>query len=477
MFGAGRCDITPPLERRMAGFANRTQGADGVISPLYATAFVLDLNDVRAVFISVDVIGIGRDDSAAIRNAVAAVTNADPQRIVLATTHTHSGPVTTFFRIAQPEPTYMAQLTDGIVAAARDAASSVTQARMEFAATQAPEFHMNRRNADLPIDSTLSVLRFVSQNGTTLGAWVNFGCHPTILGGKNTKWSADYAGFMRETIEAKWPGIVGFFNGCHGDVNAAMSDRVLSEAQRIGRALGEKVLQLEERFTSVPVDRLEGGSTMVSVSLADALSIDELDGHFPLPRSIRGKRKRKPIQGHIPDTVPVGDRCCPVEIPRNEIIEEIFKFSDRQAFLKFPNSAGIEPVIGQLDVDGGQLMGMCIKVGITFRLPPVDRVVDVAGVAGSRFDLIDDDPVRIAVDAVDAASNHQHEPIGLHLMGYGYLRGVSVRTGFLNLLMGANTVNRAARAEEDVLEVSGTEDMLDQCPNRNLKDLLQYRLS
>lgn len=65
------------------------------------------------------------------------------------------------------------------------------QASRMSAAVEAPQFHHNRRHADQPIDSTLGLVRFVDDGNRSVATWVNYGCHPTILGGDNLFWSTD----------------------------------------------------------------------------------------------------------------------------------------------------------------------------------------------------------------------------------------------------------------------------------------------
>jgi len=99
----------------MVGYSGRIQPAEGVHSPPFARASVCKAGDCSVALVVLDVIGIGRDNTNAIREHVERATGIPPSHVLIATTHSHSGPVTTYFRDALPAPKYMVALRKGIV--------------------------------------------------------------------------------------------------------------------------------------------------------------------------------------------------------------------------------------------------------------------------------------------------------------------------------------------------------------------------
>jgi hypothetical protein len=91
--GASELDITPPLGTGMRGyFEERT--ADTVHDPLNVRSFVLE-DDGAAVAIAVcDIIGIDRKYLDQARERIAETTDLMPEQVMIACTHTHTGPVT-----------------------------------------------------------------------------------------------------------------------------------------------------------------------------------------------------------------------------------------------------------------------------------------------------------------------------------------------------------------------------------------------
>src|SRR5215217_1069980 len=73
----------------MRGYANRAGGVLGVHDPLYARALVLEHGDRRVALCGLDLCGVQEDVVAAARTRIADV---DPDHVLVAASHTHSGP-------------------------------------------------------------------------------------------------------------------------------------------------------------------------------------------------------------------------------------------------------------------------------------------------------------------------------------------------------------------------------------------------
>lgn len=274
--GTAKRDVTPPAGLLMAGYGGREDPAVGTHLPLWARATVCAQGDVRIALVGVDVVGINREKTGEIRRAICAETGILEDRILIATTHTHSGPVTTKFRDVVPDPAYMRDLSKGIVGAVAEASEGLTPVRIGFAQGEEPEFHHNRRNEGEPIDSTLGVVRFVDGAGRSVAIWVNYGCHPTILTGKNLYWSTDFAGVMCNILEETWGGVATFFNGCLGDVGPYRSQQNFAEVEQVGGGLAGSVLKLGEGMVFGAIDRLSGQSVLCAVPLEKAPDAETL---------------------------------------------------------------------------------------------------------------------------------------------------------------------------------------------------------
>src|SRR6476661_4598945 len=93
--GAATRIITPPLGDRpvfLAGFQGGRR-ATAVHSDLYARALALRLGERVAILVACDLIGLSAPDVEDMRPMLAA-RDIDPDALVVACTHTHSGPDT-----------------------------------------------------------------------------------------------------------------------------------------------------------------------------------------------------------------------------------------------------------------------------------------------------------------------------------------------------------------------------------------------
>src|SRR5262245_38324847 len=90
--GAAETVITPPLGIDLTGFGGRPGSATGVHSDLYARALVLESGADRLAIVSLDVLGLDPDLVSRTRALVEAATGIPGERVLLNSSHTHSGP-------------------------------------------------------------------------------------------------------------------------------------------------------------------------------------------------------------------------------------------------------------------------------------------------------------------------------------------------------------------------------------------------
>ena len=90
--GVAVVDITPPKGYRMAGyFVERFN--TGTHDPLQAKALVFRQGDERAALVFCDLIGISRDVSERARKLAAKKSDIPSANILIAATHSHTGPL------------------------------------------------------------------------------------------------------------------------------------------------------------------------------------------------------------------------------------------------------------------------------------------------------------------------------------------------------------------------------------------------
>jgi len=90
--GLAVVDITPPIGYRMSGYF-RERFSTGTHDPLLAKAVVLRQGDCRAALVFCDLIGIPLELSRQVRSRAEQKLGIPAQHILIAATHTHTGPL------------------------------------------------------------------------------------------------------------------------------------------------------------------------------------------------------------------------------------------------------------------------------------------------------------------------------------------------------------------------------------------------
>jgi len=244
----------------MGGFAARYLPAQGVHDPLYARALVASDGEQTVGLIAVDILSLPARVVEAVRKMTAASTGIPSSNIMLAATHTHSGPETIGLNAPPASRTvapYLRLLERDLAGALYMAWRRMSEAQVGFGSGMA-SLGVNRRKADGVVDPEVGVIRFDSSEGRPVGALVNYACHAVVLGPSNVEFSADYPGQACSVLdEAKGSGFTGLFlNGASGDINPISSRGYacpggFSDVERIGSILAWEALKaLEETETS-----------------------------------------------------------------------------------------------------------------------------------------------------------------------------------------------------------------------------------
>jgi hypothetical protein len=310
--GVGIADITPPIPFRMSGYFNERLST-GVTDPLHAKAIVFQQGDMMAALVFCDMIGVSLDVSKRSRRLASEATGIPVEHIVVAATHSHTGPL--YFGALHkhfhdraveklgkdPFETvdYPALLVERIVAAVVAAKSSLQP--VQLAAGNAREdrlsfnrrFHMKdgtvrfnpgRLNPEIvraagPIDRQVGAI-WLKRPGESLpwAAFISFALHLDTVGG--TEYSADFPYFveqeLRRTFGSEFALLFGA--GTCGDINHIdVTTRESRTTEDIGRQLAQTLKQANERgeFIAIADPSLAVASVKVRVPL-QAYSANEV---------------------------------------------------------------------------------------------------------------------------------------------------------------------------------------------------------
>jgi hypothetical protein len=280
-------DITPPVGYRMCGYFNERLST-GVLNPLHAKALVLRQGGTRAALVFRDLIGISADVSRRARRQAEQRTGIPADNILLAGTHSHTGPlyfealrdflhekaVAKYGKDPCEQADYASDLVAGIAKAIQKADAGVrpVQALAGVAPQRALSF--NRRfhmkdgtvrfnpgvlNPDIvrpagPIDPGIGVVFWRDVNGDRVFAGLaNFALHLDTTGG--TLYAADYPYFLEQNLRAKFGEdfTLLFGTGTCGDINhidVTTKDRLKPET--IGATLAGTVAAAQTKAIAKP---------------------------------------------------------------------------------------------------------------------------------------------------------------------------------------------------------------------------------
>ncbi|GAG91573.1 unnamed protein product, partial [marine sediment metagenome] len=148
MFEAGfaQASITPEHRTVLCGYRARREKARGTHDELNATCAVLSDGDKRIVLFSLDLIGVTKDISDSLKSILSKRTGIKQDNILIACTHTHSGPDTIYlFGAGDDIQRYCRQLKDQIPILVEKALSKMAETRVSIVQTKVSDIAFNRR--------------------------------------------------------------------------------------------------------------------------------------------------------------------------------------------------------------------------------------------------------------------------------------------------------------------------------------------
>jgi hypothetical protein len=274
--GTAKIVITPQKPTWMAGYGARTKPSEGKIHDLWAKALALkDPSGTKTVIVTLDVCGIGGEVSNEIRDAIKTKHGIDRKGIVLACSHTHSGPVIggnliSMYKIDEAQHAVIREYTASFITMVQkvvdESFSALEPVDIAWGTSRA-DFAVNRRTNKEPevpdqraviglkgpFDHDVPVLR-VNAAGRLKAVICGYACHCTVLSGN--QFCGDYAGFAQIDLEKAHPGAQAMFiAGCGADQNP-LPRRTSDIAAKYGHQLAEAVDDVIENKLHPVTDKL-----------------------------------------------------------------------------------------------------------------------------------------------------------------------------------------------------------------------------
>ncbi|MGD9714975.1 MAG: neutral/alkaline non-lysosomal ceramidase N-terminal domain-containing protein [Thermomicrobiales bacterium] len=253
--GVGRVDITQPLTMPHAAWGAQVHVfPDGVESPMYATALVLDDGETRVVWLDLDLGAVTEEEFDTIRPIAAEIAGIDPSMVRITVTHNHAGPPRNAWNWSgqgqRAWDAYFDALPHHAAGAIRAAMANLRPARLNAGSGES-RVAVNRRelapdgrpvtgaNVSGTIDPEVLVVRIDSEDGSPLAAIVGYTMHPTTLGPTNRLVSSDWPGHTRAAVEQLTGATCLIVQGCGGNVGPGFDG--YTDDVNVVRAIGKRV--------------------------------------------------------------------------------------------------------------------------------------------------------------------------------------------------------------------------------------------
>jgi neutral ceramidase len=275
--GFAEVEITPPVGVDLTGYVARLGPSVGVHDPLYARALLMEDGEMRAALVVCDLLGMDMTTVARLRQVIAPAIGAAPEAVMIACTHTHSGPATFFLhQCGEVDPDYVATLPGKLREAARAAAASLRPVRVAVGEGELPEGAYNRRGAEAAPDTAVGVALLTDEEGAPLVTAMSYGCHPVTMRHDNLLISADYPGAAVRAVTEALGGAGLFLTGASGDVNPVQRNS-FEAVDELGRAVADEAVRVARGLVpEVPV-RLPVRREVLSLPLLPPLGGAALD--------------------------------------------------------------------------------------------------------------------------------------------------------------------------------------------------------
>ncbi len=216
--GYGETLITPPIGVELSGYGFYLERkAMSVLDDLKARALYLENDGQKLLLISCDLVGFTVAVADAIRGKISKAVKVPSSNILLACTHTHTGPATMPLPgIGEMDPGYMASLPAAIAEASVRAVSDASEAAFSYSFEALEPLGYNRTNVTFEgIDPTLKIAYFERETEDIL--FLSYACHAVILG-RSTQVSADWPGAAVRALEKTGRRAI-VFQGFCGDID------------------------------------------------------------------------------------------------------------------------------------------------------------------------------------------------------------------------------------------------------------------
>ncbi|MDW7711986.1 MAG: neutral/alkaline non-lysosomal ceramidase N-terminal domain-containing protein [Deferrisomatales bacterium] len=245
--GAARVEVAPPAGGPLGGHGGRR--AAGVHDPVFARALVLANGHTTVALVSVDLLLVTGHLTGAVGRAVEGMVPVAADAVMIAATHTHSGPGGLGRRVWERvaagrfDREFFDSTVERMAQAVAEAHRRLEPVRLSRRRFDAPDLIANRMVRGGVVDSEVAVLVLEAREAARKIYVVNFAAHPTVLGKDNRLVSGDFPGFLCRALEEGEDAVALYLAGAVADQRPTPpgDPDPFRRAERMGKLLAERV--------------------------------------------------------------------------------------------------------------------------------------------------------------------------------------------------------------------------------------------
>ncbi len=237
--------------------------AEGVQDDLWVRAFFVNVEDRSVLFISIDLIGYMFDEVEQAKREISDISPIKilPENIFISATHTHSGPDSIGIWGESGEKSgknilYMNFVREKVLQCALDAVNSMRPVRLKFGKTKLAKPIEDSRPPAVINDLLLSISAVDNEN-KTVATMVNYAVHAEVMDESNRMITADFPGYMRDSIESRLGGTALFFPA---DIGGMQTPRVgrrnFKTCKKYGEAIADEVIKSLSKSEPIATETL-----------------------------------------------------------------------------------------------------------------------------------------------------------------------------------------------------------------------------
>jgi len=264
-------NVTPDPLLPVSGGVGPSRPASRKFGELTVRALVFENDGTRVAICSTDFLGFPGVLCSKVRRQVPGI---DPKNILIAATHNHSGPDCYGFPDRSGKTAADIEYLNGVCKkladAINEALGKLQPANVKIATGKARGKIAYNYYADKLYDPRCDVIQFLDSEGKPLATFVNYACHPEIIGAGQGILSPDFVGPLYDRIGQRAGGVGIFVNGALGGMVTAdcrgpngRDMRTWDECIRIGNLLADEALRIVADAPIEKEPKLFCGSTSV----------------------------------------------------------------------------------------------------------------------------------------------------------------------------------------------------------------------